>query len=186
MTKTKTPSQPRRLSIDELTGVVGGAAISSGSGSSNNVYFSGDGYVNDTFSGGLGNDFLDGGLGDDSLSGEAGNDSLCGGDGDDTLDGGAGTDILDGGVGNDTIIVRQGEGGGFVSGGDGIDTLLIVGRGVDFRFVLSSGGLSPTNPPSTDPNNFTWEVQPGTRGGMVFTDGSVIGFENFERITIRR
>ena len=74
----------------------------------------------------------------DLLVGFDGNDELQGGDGDDTLDGGAGDDILhneggvdsfSGGLGNDTFVLGHNEtvAGEVFDGGDGIDTLNLVG-----------------------------------------------------------
>ncbi|XGA69590.1 hypothetical protein M5524_11035 [Duganella sp. BuS-21] len=57
--------------------------------------------------GGIGKDTLNGGLGNDALSGGAGDDSLLGGDGNDVLNAGTAVlgDVVDGGNGSDTLKV---------------------------------------------------------------------------------
>lgn len=112
----------------------------------------GDG--NDTFIGGDGNDYLKGGDGIDALYGDAGNDTLLGGaggddlwggDGDDYLEGGEGRDYIYAGAGNDVIAVTSwgDEAYDSISGGDGIDTLLIGSLPDDliYYFYFSLNGV---------------------------------------------
>jgi len=91
------------------------------------------GVGNDTLQGNGGNDHLEGSEGNDNLFGDAsrlaiaphGDDTLIGGAGHDYLDAGYGNDILDGGDGDDVLVVDTGSGIKHVSGGSGIDTLLV-------------------------------------------------------------
>jgi Ca2+-binding RTX toxin-like protein len=86
-------------------------------------------------SGGAGNDVISGGSGSDTLAGNEGNDTLTGGEFSDTVEGGAGDDIIIYGSGDDTDFVKD--------GGDGTDTLRIVGSaadGADFVSVQVVGG----------------------------------------------
>ncbi|MBP2160300.1 MULTISPECIES: calcium-binding protein [Asticcacaulis] len=95
---------------------------------------------NDTLSGLDGDDTMLAGAGNDALDGDAGNDLLNGGDGNDTLDGGAGSDTLDGENGDDLIKAGLSD---FVSGGDGLDTVVIdAGTLTDVTFY---GGLFSYN-----------------------------------------
>jgi Ca2+-binding RTX toxin-like protein len=73
--------------IENLTLIIGTAAINGTGNASNNV--------------------ITGNGADNTLNGGDGNDTLDGGAGNDTLDGGAGTDILNGGTGNDTYVVTD-------------------------------------------------------------------------------
>ncbi|MDR1777519.1 MAG: hypothetical protein LBR31_06800 [Desulfovibrio sp.] len=81
---------------------------------------------NNTIFGGDGDDRLFGRGGDDFLDGGDGNDVLYGGDGNDYLDGGAGSNEIHGGAGNDLIVYHPTD---TISGGDGIDALLVDGTG---------------------------------------------------------
>ncbi|MHA4870659.1 Ig-like domain-containing protein [Duganella sp. PWIR1] len=70
--------------------------------------FSATGNASDNqLTGGAGKDTLNGGLGNDTLSGGAGDDSLLGGDGNDVLNAGTAVvgDLVDGGNGSDTLKV---------------------------------------------------------------------------------
>jgi len=83
---------------------------------------------NDTVTGGAAADTLLGGAGQDTIDGAAGNDSLLGGDGNDNITAGTGNDYVDGGVGNDTVVIGANLASGDVLvGGDGTDTLSLVG-----------------------------------------------------------
>jgi Ca2+-binding RTX toxin-like protein len=95
--------------------------------------------------GGEGNDILNAGAGDDILRGGAGRDRLEGGDGNDQLFGEAGADTLNGGLGNDRIEERGG-GATTLSGGDGVDDIVLFdgyftgridgGAGADTLYLL--------------------------------------------------
>jgi Ca2+-binding RTX toxin-like protein len=80
-------------------------------------------------------DNLVGGTGNDKLYGLNGDDVLSGGDGDDLLVGGAGSDQLNGGAGNDRLLPGIGQ-VDYVSGGDGIDTLVLSGARSEYRFFM--------------------------------------------------
>ena len=98
----------------------------------NNI-ISGD-YGNDVLNGLNGDDIITGGFGDDQLFGGSGNDTLTGGNGQDILTGGSGNDLLVlsgtdkayAGSGDDTIEIQDGD-FEFIDGGDGIDTLRVLG-----------------------------------------------------------
>ncbi len=91
------------------------------------------GWGDDTFIGGSGADVVVGDRGNDTLYGNGGNDLLLGGRGDDTLVGGPGNDGLYGEDGNDTIITQ---GGDYVEGGAGNDTVVLG----DLQFAYVDGG----------------------------------------------
>lgn len=76
---------------------------------------------------------ISGGLGDDVLAGAGGDDVLSGGDGNDHLAGGEGRDVLLGGEGNDEIEWDPNDDLDRLSGGGGVDTLIV------------SGGSTPTS-----------------------------------------
>lgn len=106
--------------------LLGGHVISPGS---HDTLYGGDG--NDLLEAGLfdySGDQLHGGNGNDTLSVTQGSNGLYGEEGDDHLVAGSGgtyhgpSDKLDGGAGQDTL-----EGGSFMDGGDGDDTLLLDG-----------------------------------------------------------
>lgn len=180
MTETKTASNPRRLSTEEVTKVAGGGAIFRGgegqdslyAGAGHDILFGGAG--NDVLSGGAGEDTLFGGEGNDTLSGGADEDTIYGGAGDDTLDDGAGHDLLYAEAGNDTVIARPGGGMNIANGGAGADTLLIEAKTDEYRIVFTNGGF--------DPNGDGTQLQPGSKGIVYFTDGGYVGFSEFERI----
>ncbi len=72
---------------------------------------------------------VSGGSGSDGIAGNAGANRLEGGDGNDTLVGAAGNDTLLGQAGNDTFSYSIGDGNdALVDGGDGVDTLSILGN----------------------------------------------------------
>ncbi|BBC73854.1 hypothetical protein AEB_P2986 [Altererythrobacter sp. B11] len=74
--------------------------------------------------------------GADTLTGTSINDSLVGGQGNDVLSGKGGIDVLYGGSGNDRIVlnadnvVKLGQSGSSVQGGQGIDTLALEGTDI--------------------------------------------------------
>jgi Ca2+-binding RTX toxin-like protein len=72
---------------------------------------------------------VSGGSGNDGIAGNAGANRLEGGDGNDTLVGAAGNDTLLGQAGDDTFSYSIGDGNdALVDGGDGVDTLSILGN----------------------------------------------------------
>jgi Ca2+-binding RTX toxin-like protein len=111
--------------LDETNGVLPKASLSGGSG-------------NDTLTGGSGVDTLKGDDGDDVLFGKGGNDQLFGGAGNDGLTGGVGTDQAFGEAGNDRMIWNPGEGSDLNEGGDGIDTVEVIGGNVNETFSADS------------------------------------------------
>ena len=98
---------------------------------------------NDIVVGGDGHDLLVGETGDDALVGNAGSDQLTGGDGNDRLSGNAGVDTLNGGNGNDVLIWNSGDGSDTaVSGGSGLDTFEYHGSaGADQVTVDAAGSF---------------------------------------------
>jgi Ca2+-binding RTX toxin-like protein len=122
---------------------------SSPSGTAGDDWMAGrDGFVNDSFSGGLGNDRFDG---------REGNDTLNGGDGNDTLDGGDGADLVLGGAGNDVLRTVSeipdgvGTGPDTLNGGTDDDTYEIVmlsdedlGHAMQLNFVLQDSAGTDT------------------------------------------
>jgi glucose/arabinose dehydrogenase len=113
---------------DLIAGAIGRLNIASTTltGTNRSDTLSGTGEA-DTLSGLGGNDTLNGEGGNDQLLGGAGRDTLDGGDGDDSLSGGAGNDRVAGGLGNDTIHYTLGQRIDISDGGDGTDTLNILG-----------------------------------------------------------
>ena len=96
---------------------------------------------NDIVTGGNGNDILSGDAGDDVLVGNAGNDQLTGDEGDDRLSGNAGADSLSGGAGNDVLIWNSGDGNDTtVSGGSGVDIFEFHGSGAAEQVTVDDAG----------------------------------------------
>ena len=98
--------------------------------------------VDNTFEGLAGNDTLDGGDGDDILDGGEGVDIILGGAGNDTIQSGGGVDVeVSGGAGDDTFIIDVANDdfavGEIYDGGDGIDTLEIVGYAFSNDLVIN-------------------------------------------------
>ncbi len=91
-----------------------------------------------------------GGAGNDSITGSTVANRLEGGAGNDTLVGGAGNDTLLGQGGNDTFTYTTGDGNDtLVDGGDGIDTLSIFGNTVANTLTVAYNGTSITSIAST-------------------------------------
>lgn len=99
--------------------------------------------------GGTGNDFLTGGSGADLLFGEAGNDILLGLRGNDLLFGSVGDDVLVGGAGfdqsfgqagNDLLGWDPGDGSAVNEGGEGIDTVEVIGGNAAETFTVTANG----------------------------------------------
>ena len=105
----------------------------------------------DILVGGDGHDHLVGETGDDALIGNAGSDQLTGGDGNDRLSGNAGVDTLNGGNGDDVLIWSSGDGSDTtVSGGSGLDAFEYHGSaGADQMTVDDAGAfIAITSSPS--------------------------------------
>jgi Ca2+-binding RTX toxin-like protein len=109
------------VALDEAAGALPKAILFGGSG-------------NDTLTGGSGADMLDGDSGNDVLFGKAGDDKLLGDAGNDTLTGGTGTDRAFGQLGDDRMIWNPGEGSDLNDGGNGIDTVEVIGGDVAEAF----------------------------------------------------
>jgi Ca2+-binding RTX toxin-like protein len=116
-----------QITLDEANGTLPAA-----------TFFGGEG--NDTLTGGSSNDLLFGQAGDDTLLGQRGNDQLLGGAGNDILIGGPGTDQSFGQAGNDTLGWDPGDGSALNEGGDGIDTVVVLGGNVAETFTVTANG----------------------------------------------
>ncbi len=159
---------------DKVVGGWGRDTVYAGSGNDNVRAGSG----NDTVFAGAGDDKVYGGTGNDTLHGEDGNDYLESGNGDDALFGGTGDDTLVyGHVSNSDLtpgsqpnlnakneqeqLVSNGvwgsaSGTATVDGGDGIDTLRVVGEYADFNVdaeTLAGGGTRIVVSDRANPNN---------------------------------
>src|SRR5262245_32204923 len=115
------------IALDEANGVLPRADLFGGAG-------------NDTLTGGSGADQLFGEAGDDTLLGKGGNDTLFGGAGDDALTGGKGNDQDFGEAGNDRMIWNPGDGSAVNEGGDGTDTVEVIGGNVSEVFTAVANG----------------------------------------------
>ena len=134
--------------------------------------------------GGDGNDTLKGDKGNDTIFGDAGNDTIEGGDGSDTITGGAGNDLLKGDSGNDTFIFDANSGTDTVEGGSGSNWIQLnnadeapggAGSGswtlvTSDSYTIDSGAKTLT----FDDND--------AEGTITMDDGSVINFEDIEKI----
>ncbi|GAB5436513.1 Hint domain-containing protein [Falsiruegeria mediterranea] len=127
--------------------------------------------------------------GNDTLNGGSGNDTMFGEDGDDVLNGGRGADAADGGAGDDTFNTAQGD---TVQGGEGDDTFVLtdLGEAGSANIQIDGGEGDETDGDLLDFNglavdgtlNFT-STTPGDLAGTVeMTDGSIVTFQNIERI----
>ena len=91
-----------------------------------------------------GDDIIYGGAGADRIGGKSGNDTLYGDDDDDIIFGDAGDDIIYGGAGNDTLVGDDFSGGRsgsdifMLATGEGTDTILDFGAGIDLLGLLGS------------------------------------------------
>jgi Ca2+-binding RTX toxin-like protein len=109
----------------------------------------------------LGNDSantLTGTSGANILFGLAGNDIINGGGGNDTLYGGAGVDQLFGGDGDDLIYWDANDDLANVQGGNGYDTLIVVGTTLPSSFNLATHGFEATQAVLTDTGNNAWNI----------------------------
>ena len=95
--------------------------------------------------GSAGADKITGTSDDNTLEGGDGDDELSAGGGDDTLDGGAGDDDLSGGDGDDLLIPGFGK-ADKVDGGNGVDTLQMLGTFDDYTIeYLDDGSITLTD-----------------------------------------
>ena len=115
------------LALDEARGALPRAELFGGSG-------------NDTLTGGSGADVLGGGSGDDALLGKGAADLLFGGSGNDVLTGGGGDDQAFGQSGNDRMVWLPGDGSDLNEGGDGVDTVEVIGGNVAETFTTVASG----------------------------------------------
>src|SRR5262245_11732708 len=116
-----------QISLDETNGALPAANLFGGAG-------------NDTLTGGSGNDLIFGQAGDDVLLGKGGDDQLFGGDGNATRTAGKGNDQVFGQAGDDLMIWNPGDGSALNEGGDGIDTVEVIGGNVSENFTAAANG----------------------------------------------
>ncbi|MGJ4999091.1 S8 family serine peptidase [Bradyrhizobium sp. HKCCYLS3077] len=118
-------------------------------------------------------DTLNGGSGNDKLYGLSGDDLLVGGDGNDLIVGGSGSDQLIGGDGNDRLLPGTGD-VDYVSGGEGIDTLVLAGARSEYRLYM----LDAVNPGFNNQTVYFERVVDGVveRTGIKFDDVEKIEF----------
>jgi Ca2+-binding RTX toxin-like protein len=116
----------------------------------------------DSLTGNSGNDNIAGGAGNDTLNGLAGNDKLYGQGDDDILNGGTGADYLQGGTGSDIYNYFL---------GDGEDTILESGNGVNdlndkiiFGSGISLGDLTFTKVGNT---HLVIDIDTGSQTGKI-------------------
>lgn len=83
---------------------------------------------------------IDGGAGNDVIFGSGGIDSIFGGAGNDTVYGNQSGDIVDLGTGDDTFVWEMAGGNDLVEGGDGFDTLKLMGAASDDPFSIFANG----------------------------------------------
>jgi Ca2+-binding RTX toxin-like protein len=172
---------------DTLAGDAGRDTLAGGAGD-DALYGGAD---SDALSGGEGNDALYGGdaadtlagdAGDDTLFGGAGNDMMSGGEGNDVFEGGLGDDRAAGGVGDDMFVFGAGDGRDHFDGGAGwSDTVLLenVSGGPDGEsgWTLQVDGDTPY---AETANGL--EFHEAASGTITLDDGSVLTFENLEKI----
>jgi Ca2+-binding RTX toxin-like protein len=115
------------LALDEANGVLPKANLFGGAG-------------NDTLTGGSGNDQLFGQAGNDTLLGKRGDDLLFGGAGNDSLTAGGGNDQSFGQAGDDLLIWNPGDGSAVNEGGEGNDTVEVIGGNVSETFTAAANG----------------------------------------------
>ena len=177
---------------DRLDGGDGNDTLHGGDGE--DVLIGGAG--NDTLHGEAGDDLLDGGAGNDTLRGGDGHDALHGGDGQDTLRGDAGDDLLAGGRGEDVLYGGNGSDLFLYMHGDGNDAVF-GGRGGGWIDVIRISGLGNGSAPGEPGGGWTLQIEHGAitsksensltlsqdaDGSITFDDGSVIRFQDIERI----
>lgn len=167
-----------RLSLEDLTRVVGGAHISGTVG-------------HDTLVGDAGHDTLVGLAGNDVLVGGAGSDYLGGGDGDDTLNGGTRdrvVDMVEGGAGSDTYLWQPGDGADHFYGDQGRDTLQLSNVTLEqlqqgLQPFATSAGLQM----QINGNEITFLTPSGFSAnfnGQINIRGEVLSLFSVERITL--
>ena len=127
--------------------------------------------------------------GDDTINGGSGADTLFGQGGDDLLIGGRGPDVVNGGAGNDTVDVAQGD---TVTGDAGDDLFRLVNLAEGGSAAISIVGGEEDEVSGdvldlaglVDRSTLTYTTNvPGELAGSVeMLDGSLVTFENIERI----
>jgi Ca2+-binding RTX toxin-like protein len=133
-------------------------------------------FGNDWLYGDDGDDRLQGNRGDDLLRGGAGDDRLEGGQGNDVLDGGAGDDQVSGGQGDDVFLYRQGDGNDFFNGERGAgDVIRLDGIAEGWTLNLQKGRV-------VSEEGGHLQLAHGSKGTLVFADGSKVRFNGIERI----
>lgn len=173
------------ITIIDGISFVGLSSLGSGSFTSNDLLYTGDGQ-DDIILGGAGNDWLKGEGGNDTLKGGDGNDLIFGGAGNDILDGQRGTNRLEGGDGND-ILLAGGGGHDLLTGGNGNDIFGFYGVGhfhiIDFtlgedRLFFDSSTLGIHSVPElVSPNIITKVIDNGDAGFTVEFVGGVASIE---------
>ncbi|MEN8894124.1 Hint domain-containing protein [Planktotalea arctica] len=136
---------------------------------------------------------LDGEPGDDTIDGGSGSDTIFAGSGDDSISGGTGSDILHGQSGNDTFNVAEGDS---AYGGDGDDYFNLVDLGESIGaganiFVQGDEGDETDGDTLNlgalgNRNDITYsnldDAAGGLSGTLTLADGTLLTFENIERI----
>ncbi len=116
-----------QIALNQANGALPAANIFGGAG-------------NDTLTGGSGNDLLFGQSGNDTLLGKSGFDQLFGGADNDTLTGGDDDDQVFGESGNDRMIWNPGDDTDLNEGGDGNDTVEVIGGNGAEIFTATANG----------------------------------------------
>jgi serralysin len=145
---TDTLTTIERLRFDDMTLIVGAGGGQYIAGTAGPDTLNGTAF-NDLIEGGAGNDVINGLGGNDDIYGGDGNDVLVAGGGVDRLYGGEGADRLEGDSGDqlhgengDDVIVVQGSAATasvLVSGGAGIDTLILRGTSASLNLATGAG-----------------------------------------------
>jgi Ca2+-binding RTX toxin-like protein len=115
------------LTLDESSGALPSATLKGSAG-------------DDTLTGGSGPDVLSGQPGNDTLLGKGGTDLLFGGADNDTLTGGDADDQAFGEKGDDRMIWNPGDDTDLNEGGDGADTVRVVGGNGAEQFTETANG----------------------------------------------
>lgn len=172
-------------SADVIFAGGGNDGVASGAGNDQVYGEAGNDHVNT----GSGNDIAYGGTGNDALNGGSGADVLHGEAGDDVLDGGAGdgaADLADGGAGNDTFLWAPGDGNDEFRGGDGVDTLNLLG--MNLQDLTAALRLDTQGLQMQVTNNVVTFLDatgnPATFGGTVSIGGETLRFSEVERIRL--
>ena len=149
-----------------IENVVGGSGNDHITGNEVNNVLEGSG-GNDHLYGNLGDDTLIGGAGNDTLWGETDNDLLYGNEGDDTLNGdygndtligGSGNDEINGGNGDDRIYYDAADSWGNIDGGEGTDTLVILGGSLPVQNLSAANIEFAEHVLEDTSNQFEWQA----------------------------